>query len=145
MPKSSGGKKTPAGLTPAQEAFCLAVVETNNQAEAYRRAYPKSLKWKPESVFSHSSRLMSNRKVSARVEELRAQVAKNALYTPERIIRELGETREMAIRDGEYTAAVAASMGQAKILGYGNDKLQLVSNVSNVLVIHTTEKDAENG
>ena len=41
-------------LTPKQEAFCRAYVETGNASEAYRQAYPTSLTWTDAGVWSSS-------------------------------------------------------------------------------------------
>ncbi len=59
-----------AKLTPKQEAFARAYVETGNASEAYRMAYPRAKNWKSEAVNVAASRLLANAKVSLRVEEL---------------------------------------------------------------------------
>ncbi|APY15824.1 hypothetical protein GJU94_13130 [Brucella sp. 10RB9214] len=51
-------------LTPKQEAFARAYVETGNASEAYRRAYNVGDKTKPESVWVKASELLANGKVS---------------------------------------------------------------------------------
>lgn len=137
MPKNSGGKKTPEGLTAAQEAFCIAVVETNNQSEAYRRAYPKSLKWKPESVWRMSAALMGNTKVSSRVEELRSQIAKKAEVTAIELIESNRKIRDNSMRIDPETgnmvnpvAALKANELNAKIAGLFRDQI----NVQQVIV-----------
>ena len=55
-------------MTPRQEAFALAYVETGNASEAYRRAYPRSRNRKPEPVDKRASELMANGKVLGRVD-----------------------------------------------------------------------------
>lgn len=45
-------------LRPKQENFCNYYVECGNQSEAYRRAYPSSLKWKDETVWKRASELL---------------------------------------------------------------------------------------
>ena len=42
-------------LTPKQESFCLAYIETGNASEAYRQAYDVGPKTKPETVTLNSS------------------------------------------------------------------------------------------
>lgn len=137
MPQRLVNKKNANGLTPAQEAFCLAVVETNNQAEAYRRAYPKSLKWKPEVVAVNSSKLMSNANISLRVEELRTQVAKKAEVTAIELIESNRRIRENSMRIDPATgnmvnpvAALKANELNAKIAGLFRDQI----NVQQVIV-----------
>lgn len=56
-------------LTPKQEAFCLALVETGNRALAYRRAYGIPVNTKPAWIWKAASEL-------AALPHVRAQVAK---------------------------------------------------------------------
>lgn len=50
-----------------QENFAQAYVETGNASEAYRRAYPRSKKWQPQSVHVKASELHAQNKVSIRL------------------------------------------------------------------------------
>ena len=50
----------------------------DDKSAAYRHAYPKSLKWKQETVNEKACRLFATDKVKARVEQLRAQKAEIA-------------------------------------------------------------------
>jgi hypothetical protein len=68
-------------LTPGQEQFAQLVAAGKSQSEAYRQSYPKSQAWKDDAVWSQASRLMP--KVSARVEQLRAELATKTLWTME--------------------------------------------------------------
>jgi len=76
-------------LTPMQEKFCQEFIKTGNQSEAYRRAYPKSLKWKPETVTERASVLMRDSNVSTRVKELQAKIEKKNEITKEWIFKQL--------------------------------------------------------
>lgn len=76
-------------LTPKQEAFAAGVAQGLSQAEAYRRAFPNSTKWKDETVYSRASELMADRKISGRVNELMAKAAAANEVTQERIVKEL--------------------------------------------------------
>ena len=76
-------------LTPMQEKFCQEFIKTGNQSEAYRRAYPKSLKWKPETVTERASVLMRGSNVSTRVKELQAKIEKKNEITKEWIFKQL--------------------------------------------------------
>ena len=78
-----------AKLTPKQEAFAQAYIETSNASEAYRRAYPGSDKWKPEALHVKASVMLSNGKVQVRLETLRAEIAKRHDITIDKIVREL--------------------------------------------------------
>jgi len=66
-------------LTPKQEKFCQEYIKTGNASEAFRRAYPASLKWKPDAVHSRASILLSNSKVQQRIDGLRKAIEEEAI------------------------------------------------------------------
>ena len=66
------------GLTPKQEAFARAYVETGNASEAYRKIYNAS-RMKPETVNRKAKELLDNGKITARVDELRARLDDEAI------------------------------------------------------------------
>lgn len=105
-------------LTPKQENFCLAYLETGNASEAYRRSYDIG-DMKPESVNRKAKELMDNVKITARLEELRAPIIKKAQLTVEDLLAELEEARKLALsaETPQSSAAVGATMGKAKLLG----------------------------
>ena len=114
-----------AGLTPKQEAFAMAYVETGNASEAYRRSY-NAEKMKPETVNRNAKALMDNNKVATRVQELRAAHVERHEITVDDLIRELEEARSIAMAGERQqpAAMVAASMGKAKLLGLIVDKAE---------------------
>ena len=67
--------RTADGLTPQQETFATALAAGMTQADAYRKAYPASAKWKDKSVWEVAARLAADVKVRSRVESLAAQAA----------------------------------------------------------------------
>lgn len=81
-------------LTIKQEKFCQEVASGKNQSEAYRIAYPKSLKWKDKSVWELSSVLSANTKVSSRIQELRASHAKRNEMTLDKVLKNMAEWLE---------------------------------------------------
>ena len=81
--------------TDRHEAFCQAVVETGNQSEAYRRAYPHSASWKDNAVHVRASQLMKRDKVQLRLKQLRQNVAQRHHATIDAIIQELSRTAFM--------------------------------------------------
>lgn len=105
-------------LTPKQEAFALAYVETGNASEAYRRAYNAG-KMKPEVIAVKASELLAHGKVSVRVAGLQACHAERHKLTVDDLLRELEEARQAALgaETAQSSAAVAATMGKAKLLG----------------------------
>ena len=56
-------------LTPKQESFCLAYIETGNASEAYRQAYDAK-NMKPETINRKAKVELDKGKIRARVEEL---------------------------------------------------------------------------
>ena len=113
-------------LTPKQEAFALAYVETGNASEAYRRAYSAE-KMKPASVAVNASKLLAGAKVALRVQELQAKAVERHEITVDDLIRELEEARTAASNQEKPQAAamVAATLGKAKLLGMLTDKTEL--------------------
>lgn len=112
-------------LTPKQEAFALAYVETGNASEAYRRAYSAE-KMKPASVAVNASKLLAGAKVALRVQELQAKAVERHEITVDDLIRELEEARTAASNQEKPQAAamVAATLGKAKLLGMLTDKME---------------------
>ncbi len=69
-----------------------------------------------------ASRLSNKVNISDRVKELQTKAAEKAVVTIESVTLELQEARAMALSLGQPGAAVAASMGKAKINGLIVDK-----------------------
>lgn len=115
-----------AGLTPKQEAFALAYVETGNASEAYRRSY-NAEKMKPETVNRTAKEQLDNPKIAARLAELKAAHVERHEITVDDLIRELEEARSIAMAGERQqpAAMVAASMGKAKLLGLLMDKTEV--------------------
>lgn len=115
-------------LTPKQEAFCLAYIETGNASEAYRQAY-EAEEMKPETVHRKAKELMDNGKITARIEELKAEHAERHKLTVDDLLAELEEARLLAKEKENPNAMTQATMGKAKLLGL--DKQVIEANVSN--------------
>lgn len=116
MPKAKEPK-----LTPKQEAFCLAYIETGNASEAYRQAYNVS-RMKPETVNRCAKELLDNPKITARIQALRASAAKKAQFTLESHIETLKELRDEAKALGQMSAAIQAETQRGKAAGFYVEK-----------------------
>ncbi|MEE3700298.1 terminase small subunit [Mannheimia haemolytica] len=103
-------------LTPKQEAFCLAYIETGNASEAYRQAY-ETEDMKSETVHRKAKELMDNGKITARIEELKAEHAERHKLTVDDLLAELEEARLLAKEKENPNAMTQATMGKAKLLG----------------------------
>jgi hypothetical protein len=75
------------GLTPQQEAFAAGIASGLSQADAYRKAYPASVKWRDESVYSKSSGLAADAKVRKRVADLLSTAAEAAQVDVNEVVR----------------------------------------------------------
>lgn len=110
-------------VTPKQEAFCIAYIETGNASEAYRRAYSaKGMSLK--TINEAASRLASDSKVTARLQELRAPAVKAAQITLEQHLADLQRLRDMAEASEKYGPAVAAEMARGKASGLYVDRVE---------------------
>ena len=70
----SNSKSKERRLTEKQEKFCQYYIDTGNASEAYRMSYDTS-KMQPTTVNRSASELMANHKITARLEEIRAERA----------------------------------------------------------------------
>lgn len=115
------------GLTPKQEAFALAYVESGNASEAYRYAYDASNS-KPASVNRKAKEQLDNGKIAARIAELQAEHVERHKLTVDDISRMFQEDREFARKCETAAAAVSATTGLAKLYGYMTEKHEHTGN-----------------
>jgi phage terminase small subunit len=92
-------------LTQKQEAFSLAYLETGNASEAYRRAYDAA-KMKANTVEKRACELMKLGKVTGRIAELRAQVAKKAVLNRAWVLERLMRNARIAMGEERIKVAV---------------------------------------
>ncbi len=123
-----------SSLTSRQEAFANAVASGKSQADAYRIAYSTE-KSKPETIHSKASALMADGKVSARVAELRKPIAEKVGITLESHLQDLMRLRNMAAKEKQYSAAIAAEIARGKASGVHVEKTeQSINSNQGVLV-----------
>ena len=117
-------------LTIKQEKFAQLVVELGDNSKAYRGAYDAS-RMKPESVHRKARELIENVKVAARIDELREELAQRSRCTLDSLLQELEETRVSALNreTPQCGAAVAATMGKAKLCGLDKQLVELSGGV----------------
>lgn len=116
------------GLTPKQEAFALAYVETGNASEAYRRAYDVKPDAKPEGIWVNACKTLGRANVALRVAELHEQHAKRHEITVDKLTEMLKEDRELARSGGEPAAAIKAVEVLAKLHGHMVEKKVVTSD-----------------
>lgn len=112
-----------------REKFAQGVATGKTQADAYREANPNCVerKWKDETIWKRASEWMGSGEVAGRVAELRAGAAERNKITVDDLISELDEARTVALTAGpspQSSAAVAATMGKAKLLGYDKQLIE---------------------
>lgn len=85
--ESQASAPAPLTLTPKQEAFCIAYLETGNATEAYRKTY--SVKTKNEASNHRTAKeLIDNPKIASRIAELRKPAIEAAQVSAEATLRE---------------------------------------------------------
>jgi phage terminase small subunit len=117
-------------LTTKQENFCLAYIETGNASEAYRTAYDTA-KMKPESINRKAKELLDNGKITARLDVLRQDIRTRHDITVMKLLEELEAARLKALNADtpQASAAVAATMGKARLTGLDKVLVDLTGNV----------------
>lgn len=85
-------------LTIKQEKFCNKYLECGNASEAYRYAYDCS-KMNPATVHRKAAELLNNGKITARLDELRAEWVSKSDITKERVLTELSAILNSKISD----------------------------------------------
>ena len=115
----------PRVLTPKQEHFCQAYIESNNATEAYRRSYSTSA-MKKSTIHRTAHELMQNSKVAARIGDLQEEGRKRHDITVDSLTEQLQDAYGLAMQTGHAAAAVGATWALAKL--HGLDKSALKSS-----------------
>ncbi len=123
-------------MTPKQEAFARAYVETGNASEAYRRSY-NAVNMKEQSVWRKAKECIDNGKVAARVAELHLAAQKKTIVTVEKLtlmaMKAYDEAQRVAPTSGQMqtSAMVKATEFIGKLHGLVVEKSE-VKHVSSV-------------
>jgi phage terminase small subunit len=112
-------------MTPKQEAFVLAYLESGNASEAYRRAYSAE-NMKDSSVRVQAAKMLASPNIALRVEQIRKPAVDAAQMTLEQHLRDLQELRDKAKEEGKYSAAVTAEVARGKVAGFYVEKVEQV-------------------
>lgn len=121
-------------ITVKQDKFCLAYLETGNASEAYRRAY-SSEKMKGATINRNANTLLSDSKITARLDALRKPVIKKAQMTLEGHLDDLLRLRNFATQEKQIAAAITAEIARGKAAGIHIEKSQIDLNNLNPFVI----------
>lgn len=102
-----------------EEIACIAYHEGATQSDAYRKGYPKAEKYSPSVTAVNASQLFAREHVRARLAELQEAAKERNRITVDTLLAELEENRRAALgaETPQASAATAATMGKAKLLG----------------------------
>lgn len=128
-------------LTPKQEAFCLAYLETGNASEAYRRCYNAS-RMKPATVNKRANELLSKGVITGRLDELRKPAVEKAQMTLEGHLKRLADLSDAAEDAGQFGAAITAETNRGRAAGFYVEKIKADVNVDVAAEILAARKRA---
>ena len=94
-------------LTAKQEAFCHNIVDGYTQTEAYRRAYD-SANMDDKTICNEGHKLTNNRVITARIQQLRDQLAERLLFPRIERLEVLKGIAQKGERDGDKINAIKA-------------------------------------
>lgn len=103
-------------LTPKCEKFVQNLISGMSQREAYRNAFPSSVKWKDATVDSKASDLFNTDEILERYNELQDEFKERALYTREQAVVTAEYARQFikkSNRQVEYFEQFSAALDTA--------------------------------
>jgi len=107
-------------LTAKQAAFVAEyLIDLNATQAAIRAGYSE------KTAFIIGFENLSKPNIAEAISEAQEHRAKRLLVTADSLVIELEEARANAIASNQNSAAVAATMGKAKLLGIGMEKVEL--------------------
>jgi phage terminase small subunit len=123
-------------LTAKQEAFVHNIIQGMSQADAYRSAYDAK-KMSDKTIWENASRLMANDKVSARLTELRNELAKPSIMSAQERLEWL--TQLIMSNDENTTDKLRAADIMNKMTGEYTQKIE--ADVNNTVTINIELED----
>lgn len=106
------------------EVFAQAVARGSTQAEAYRKAQPKSTGWQDKTVWSRASELAAVREVQGRVAYLKAEAARRAVFTLSDHLLRLDEISRAAQAAEDFSASARAEEARGRASGFYVQRLE---------------------
>jgi phage terminase small subunit len=117
--------KDPNRLTARQEEFAQCIAKGMSQYDALHQAYNCAPNAKRSSLDCRASELRANRKISVRIDELRAPVVEEVRITLKTHLEDLLRLRNLAADSAKYGPAIAAEIARGKASGLHVDKTEL--------------------
>ena len=119
-------------LTAKQELFVQKILEGMSQADAYRSAY-NTKRMTDKTIWENASRLMADSKVTARLTELRNELAQPSIMTAQERLKWL--TERIADEDVDINAKLKAIDIMNKMQGEYVQKVEAeVKNAVNISI-----------
>lgn len=115
-------------LTPKQEAFVAAFLETGNAAQAYRQSYDVAEDAKDNWIYVEACQLLDNPKVALKLKQLREQAERLSIFNVAKAMEEFEEARKDAKTAGNASAMVAATAAKVKLLGLDKPQRAVVGS-----------------
>ena len=129
MRKPTSGKLRPEPqLTPKQEKFCIAYIETGNASEAYRRSY-NAAAMAVTTINRNAKALLDNNKIAARLAEIRRPAVEAAQVTLMQHLTDLRRLRDLAEASEKYGPAINAEVARGKASGLYVEHVKLDATV----------------
>ena len=130
-------------LTAKQELFAQCIADGMGQADAYRTAYDAE-GMADSTIYPKASRMLSEGKVSARVNELKSQVVEKQLWTREMSVKGLIQAYRIA-QDAKTSTGMTAAVKELNVMHGFNEptKLSITGNMVTRIVREVTDDNAE--
>ena len=110
-------------LTAKQEAFAQAIADGMGQGDAYRMAYDAE-GMKDSTIYPKASRMLSEGKIRARVDELKAMVVEKQLWTREMSVKGLIQAYRIA-QDAKTSTGMTAAVKELNVMHGFNEPTKL--------------------
>jgi phage terminase small subunit len=111
-------------LTPKQEQFAQAYVESGYASTAYKRAY-KADNMRESAVYTEASRLLDNPKVAARVQEIQDQHKRHWVVDRDKLTEMFMQAYELAVQKGDPAGITAAADKLGRLHGQMVDRSEV--------------------
>lgn len=120
-----------AELTEKQKRFVAEyLIDLNATQAAIRAGYS------PKTAKSVGSENLTKPDIAAEIAKFQQKVAKKAEITVQSLADELEEARAIALKEGQTSAAVSATMGKAKLFGLGVENKRVSGTFQVVNLTH---------
>ena len=127
--------------TQKQYAFAMAYLETGKPSESYRAAGYACGKMSDNAIAVEANALLNNPNVALIIQEGREEARERCQVTIESLTDELEAARKAALWLGQAAAAVAASMGKARLHGLLDAEAPPAPGLNLTLVLGQIDED----